>query len=147
MKTFLFSITFAVALVLYSAGLFVPGTHGLENTDDGLVILDDAAMSQLVGGSIYKTNYLASPGNGATTPNCDVPVPDCDTTEVNISYDRWSCTPCNTRQGRVFKYTTNKKIIRERRTCKLISDGCLPRHHVDYRQYSCEVDQTKWCRP
>lgn len=147
MKTLLYSFTFVVALVLYSAGFFVPGPHGLENTDDGFVILDDAAMSKLVGGTFY-TNELASPGNGATPPNCNVPDADCDvTTQVNIRYDRWNCTPCNTGQGRLFRYTSNKKIIRVRKTCKLVGDGCQPRDHVDYKQYSCEVDLNRWCRP
>lgn len=151
MKTLMFSLTIAVALVLYGAGLFVPETQGIEHTDDGLVILNDAAMSQLVGGPLVfdkrETHFLSTRANNKTPPNCNVPDWACDKTQVNIVYNRWTCVPCNTSQARRFKDTTNKKIIRERRTCVLLSDGCRPRHYVDYKQYSCEVDLNKWCRP
>lgn len=50
MKTLMFSLTFVVALVLYCAGFFVPKTQGIENTNDGHVVLNDAEMAQLVGG-------------------------------------------------------------------------------------------------
>ena len=56
----MFSLTFIAALVLYGAGFFVPETQGIENTVDGHVILNDAEMSQLVGGpsNRYTRNFL-----------------------------------------------------------------------------------------
>ena len=99
MKTLMFSLTFIAALVLYGAGFFVPETQGIENTFDGHVILNDAEMSQLVGGPSNRyTRELPNwyEGNGLSPPKCKgLLIAECDAVApVTVIYDRWVCIDC-----------------------------------------------------
>ena len=105
MKTLMFSLTFVVALVLYGAGFFVPETQGIESIVDGHVVLKDAEMAQLTGGS-QETNEP----HDMYPP--DLTLPPCITTQLKdcnkvpgktISYQKYICVDCEDNTEKQYK--------------------------------------------
>ena len=98
MKTLMFSLTFVVALVLYGAGFFVPETRGIENTVDGHVVLNDAEMSQLVGGPTrWKMELVEPEGFWQESPlSCGLyAVEDCSSSiRRTVEYPKHKCVDC-----------------------------------------------------
>ena len=151
MKTLMFSITFVVTLVLYGAGFFVPETQGIENTLDGHVVLNDAEMSQLVGGPYTpphhrKKRFLLTEGNGNNPPNCNVDIQLCpEGVSVHVVYPDWSCESCGSEDVKMYRWVYDR-IISATYRCIDFGGNCEERKNVHRLSDSCE-DEVGKCRP
>lgn len=140
MKTLMFSLTFAIAFVLYGTGLFVPETQGVENTVSGLITLNDTEMSKFVGGTVYMSGAkkLREVQRGQA-PNCEqytkFHCPTRGTTTVVAPL--FDCESCAGRTWRT-KYNEMKLPYNMSYFCINRSDGCKTRRHVNTVRRNCD---------
>ncbi len=145
MKTLMFSLTFVVVLVLYGAGFFVPETQGIENTLDGHVVLNDAEMSQLVGGPFIPPHHrnkrhLVSKGNGEKPPDCNVAPALCPLgVSKHVIYPDWGCEYCGSENVKIYQWV-NDRIISATFRCIIFGGNCEQRKNVHRRSDSCEKE-------
>ena len=123
MKTIAYVSAFAIALLIYSSGAFVPETQGITETDTvlGLVVLSDTDLAQHVGGNWEGYPVLKSKGGGEA---------DC-----NIGN-------CGTKDDCLLNRTVSKKA---RYKCKTCPTGFWARFISKYERVFVQQNKVTWC--
>lgn len=159
MKNLMLISAMGVIAVLYSTGLFVPETRGVEKTFAGLTILSDAEMAYQVGGPIdqprrpsHREEKVSATGNKANCPgasgNCGSgPRPHCNTKLHIYNEAEYKCTPCDSFTWDYTRYQYKYVKSPVKSWCINRSDGCFYRWMPGGKIRTCDDKVSDTCRP
>ncbi len=135
MKTLLAILAIVTIAGFCGAGAFVPQT---PDTLEGLIVLNDAALTQKVGGTTKTTSseYIVGHGEKAS---CSVN--SCDPQEFYWTNSKYNCVDCETWYDNAYQMEENVPAV-IKSYCEAFQDAgvqkCRTVSEVLYRWSSCD---------